>query len=194
MAQIGARSIQKVSFEQFRSEWKAVFPEYEEEAIKEIYDDIKIPCRATKGSGGYDFFIPNQIELRPGESIKIPTGIRVEILEGWCMLGLPKSGLGSRFRLQLDNTIGLIDEDYYNSKNEGHIIFCITYDKKEFPLPKIIRVFLENILFIKKDNKLPELTIEKGKAFVQGLIIPYGIVEGDETVDIRDGGFGSTKK
>ncbi len=62
-------------------------------------------------------------ELKPGETIKIPTGIRVKINDGWVLKLYPRSGLGFKFRVQMNNTVGIIDSDYYNSDNEGHIFW-----------------------------------------------------------------------
>ena len=70
---------------------------------------VPLPTRATSGSAGYDFFTPVPIELAPGETVTVPTGIRARIAEGWVLFVLPKSGLGFRYRLRLDNTVGVID-------------------------------------------------------------------------------------
>ena len=51
--------------------------------------------------------------------------------ENWVLQCYPRSGLGFKFRLQLNNTVGIIDSDYYNSDNEGHIFAKITNDTKE---------------------------------------------------------------
>ena len=67
----------------------------------------------------------------PGESIKVPTGIRAEMEEGWVLKCYPRSGLGFKFRLQLNNTVGIIDSDYFYSDNEGHIFAKLTNDSKE---------------------------------------------------------------
>lgn len=109
----------KVSFEQFSKDWIDTFGDSDN--IKEIYDNIKLPKRATTGSAGYDFFAPIKIELAPNQTVKIPTGIRVEIDENWVLKCYPRSGLGFKFRLQLNNTVGIIDSDYFHSSNEGHI-------------------------------------------------------------------------
>ena len=69
--------------------------------------------------------------------MKIPTGIRVKIDEGWWLGCLPRSGLGFKFRMQFDNTMGVIDSDYYFSDNEGHIFAKITNDSKS---QKIVHV------------------------------------------------------
>lgn len=159
---------EKVSFEQFRADWQAEFPALCD--IREIYDNIKLPHRATKGSAGYDFFTPEAFTLRPGQSIKIPTGIRAKIDDGWVLNIYPRSGLGFKFRLQLNNTVGIIDSDYYNSKNEGHIMVRLTNDTNE--------------------DKTIELN--RGAGFCQGIFTEYGITYSDDADGERDGGFGST--
>lgn len=137
---------------------------------EQIYEGIKLPHRATTGSAGYDFYAPFEITLAPGETAKIPTGIRVRIAEGWLLSLYPRSGLGFKYRLQLDNTVGIIDSDYYNSDNEGHVFAKITNDSH--------------------DRKT--LTIPAGTAFMQGIFTEYGITEDDDADGIRNGGFGST--
>ena len=137
---------------------------------EEIYEKIALPKRATRGSAGYDFFAPFDIDLGAGETAKIPTGIRVRIDEGWLLSLYPRSGLGFKFRLQLDNTVGIIDSDYYFSDNEGHIFAKITNDSREGKT----------------------LYIPAGTGFIQGIFTEYGITEDDGASEIRNGGFGST--
>lgn len=161
---------EKVSFRQFLTDWKSFFPDIGEKRIMDIYEGIRLPERATSGSAGYDFFLPCGIMLAPGESITIPTGIRAKISEGWVLNLYPRSGLGFKFRLQLDNTVGIIDGDYYNSENEGHIMIKITNDSR--------------------NGK--ELSVEAGKGFAQGIFLPFGITEDDNAEGVRNGGFGST--
>lgn len=136
------------------------------------YQDIDLPKRATIGSAGYDFFAPFSFTLKQGETLKIPTGIRVKISEGWLLGIFPRSSLGFKYRLQLDNTIGIIDSDYYYATNEGHIFIKVTNDSKE---KKIVQV-------------------EKGESFAQGIFLPFGITEDDYVVEKRTGGMGSTNK
>jgi dUTP pyrophosphatase len=94
----------------------------------------------------------------------------VRIDAGWVLMIFPKSGLGFRYRLQLDNTVGIVDQDYYGAENEGHIIIRITNDSKSDTM----------------------VSLERGKAFAQGIFVEYGIAAGDETKGTRTGGFGST--
>lgn len=157
-----------VSFEQFKS----AFDNLEESEIKKIYDNLKLPKRATKGSAGYDFYAPFKITLKPGETIKVPTGIRAYMDINWVLKLYPRSGLGFKYRLQLNNTVGIIDSDYYYSDNEGHIFAKITNDSNE--------------------GKTVE--IEAGTGFMQGIFVEYGITFDDDATEIRNGGFGSTTK
>ena len=69
--------------------------------LKEAPLPIELPVRATAGSAGYDFKTPWDIHLQPGESVRIPTGLRCRIAPGWVLLIAPKSGLGFKYRLQL---------------------------------------------------------------------------------------------
>lgn len=161
----------KVSFDQFHKDWIDTFKDFDNEyQIKEIYNNIKLPKRATKDSGGYDFFSPIPIELHPFKTIKIPTGIRVKMEVGWVLKCYPRSGLGFKYRLQLNNTVGIIDGDYYFSNNEGHIFAKITNDTNE--------------------NKTVD--IKQGDGFMQGIFVEYGITYDDDTTEIRIGGIGST--
>lgn len=162
----------KVSKEQFIRDWLDTFGNQEKEDANTVYDKIQLPKRATKGSAGYDFYSPITFSLEPGETIKIPTGIRVKMEENWVLKCYPRSGLGFKFRLQLNNTVGIIDSDYYFSDNEGHIFSKITNDSNE--------------------NKT--ITVDEGNGFMQGIFVEYGITVDDDTSKVRNGGFGSTTK
>ena len=134
--------------------------------------EIALPKRATTGSAGYDFYAPASFTLAPGETVKVPTGIRANIANGWVLMIFPRSGLGFKYRLQLDNTVGIIDSDYFGAKNEGHIFVKITNDGKTGKT----------------------LTVNKGEAFCQGVFLPFGMTEDDAAEGVREGGFGSTTK
>ena len=161
----------KVSEARFLEDWVDAFGGTKEDA-KNVYDAIKMPKRATKGSAGYDFYMPTTISLAPAETVKVPTGIRVEMEEQYVLQLFPRSGLGFKYRLQMNNTVGIIDSDYFYSDNEGHIFVKLTNDSKE--------------------NKT--VIVEAGQGFVQGLFIPFGITEDDNVSALRNGGFGSTTR
>ena len=132
----------------------------------------KRPVRATKGSGGYDFFSPFAFRLKPEQSITIPTGIHCTIDPNYVLIIGPKSGKGTTYRVMMRNTLGVIDADYYSANNEGHIILKIINDNKE------------NL----------DLCINAGDSIMQGIFLPYGITYDDNVTESRKGGFGSTVK
>jgi dUTP pyrophosphatase len=176
----------KVSYEQFKKDWNKTFKgedAYTDQETKEIYDNIQLPTRATMGSAGYDFKSPIPFALFPQTGIKIPTGIRVKIEDGWMLQCFPRSGLGFKYRLQLDNTVGIVDSDYFFSDNEGHIFLKITNDSSKFD----------------SDGELEQtktLEINDGEGFAQGIFTQFGITVDDENdkKEIRNGGMGSTNK
>ena len=67
---------------------------YNEEEIKKMLEELALPKRATRGSTGYDFYAPFDIKLNPGETIKVPTGIRCYMEEDYVLKLYPRSGLG----------------------------------------------------------------------------------------------------
>ncbi len=164
-----AGHFEKVSFRQFEKDWKK---NTRREDSEEIYKNLQLPERATTGSAGYDFHAPCDIDLKPGASVLIPTGIRAKMNPGWVLMLFPRSSLGFKYRMQLDNTVGIIDADYYGADNEGHIMCRITNDTH--------------------DNKT--LHINKGAGMVQGIFVPFGITDDDSAEGKRTYGFGSTDK
>lgn len=156
---------EKVSLKQFKEGCSR-------EDAEKIYGEIKLPRRATAGSAGYDFYAPYSVTLAPGETVTIATGIRVLIEQGWVLKLYPRSGLGFKYRLQLNNTVGIIDSDYSHSDNEGHIFIKLTNDS----------------------NEQKTLEIPAGTGFAQGIFVEYGITVDDLADGVRNGGFGSTTK
>lgn len=137
----------------------------------DLYSEITIPTRGTKKSAGYDFIAYEDINIPVGETVLIPSGIKVRIEDGWFLGILPRSGHGFKFRLQLDNTMGVIDADYYdNPDNEGHIFVKLTNDGRTGK----------------------DILIQKGQGYCQGIFLPFGISEDDDASNNRSGGFGST--
>lgn len=161
----------KVSFEQFEKDVIANFGKAPNN-LKEIYEGITLPKRATIESAGYDFFSPFDITLPPKTEMVVPTGIRAKMLGGTFLAVFPRSGLGFKFKMQLCNTVGIIDADYFNAENEGHIL---------------IKIFNDT-------NKNQTIEVARGKGFAQGILLPFGITEDDESNEVRTGGFGSTTK
>lgn len=172
--EMGIAKFEKVSREQFYTDMLDAFESKYEQPdnglLNEIYDNIRLPRRATNGSAGYDIFTPIHIVLEPGKTMKIPTGIRCKIEPGWFLGILPRSGHGFKYGVRLANTFGIIDCDYYYSDNEGHIF-----------------VKLVNDSCICKTVDIPTW-----QGMAQGIFLPYGLTTDDECDSVRNGGFGST--
>jgi len=161
---------QKVSLKQFQAAVYQCSLPLADAQVMGFHQNLPLPVRATAGSAGYDFFAPFAFTLAAGETLIIPTGIRAQISPGWLLALLPRSSHGFQYRLQLDNTMGIVDADYYYSDNEGHIFVKLTNDSR-------------------RENKLMVQTSER---FAQGIFLQHGIVVGDQTAQTRTGGFGST--
>ena len=164
---------EKVTFEQ----WKADcgIRGLDDAALKEWFDAIKLPRQATAASAGCDFFMPFNLNFESGSSFRIATGVR------WVcgktagdrdkvLLLVPRSGLGFKYGIRLSNTVGVVDADYCDSDNEGHIIISLVN-------PSDTTVLLE-----------------EGKPYAQGIIVKYEVPEGAESGEARNGGFGSTDR
>ena len=155
------RFFEKISFEQFK---KDICDDIE------FYNNYELPRRGSKNSCGYDFFSINDIVLRPGEIVKIPTGYKASFMEDEALLLVVRSSMGFKANIRMCNQVGVIDSDYYgNTSNEGHMW-----------------VALKN----EGDN---DYIIKKGDAYCQGIFVKY-LTCGDEVDTVRESGIGSTNK
>ena len=152
-----AAKFEKVSFETYGGE-------------KEVYDSIKLPRRATAKSAGYDFYAPTKLCIAPNQTVTVATGVRALMPDDWCLMIFPRSGLGFKYRLRLNNTVGIIDADYSDSDNEGHVFIRMTNESDK------------------------PLEIEQGAAFAQGVFVRYLLTEDDDVTETRNGGLGSTTR
>ena len=168
-------TFEKVSFEQYIEPYHGVLDTIKNdsetlymaklEELRKRYDAIKLPTRSTQGSAGYDFYCPEDYCV--GEyPVSIYTGIRVKLKPGWMLMLAPRSSYGFRHHFQLDNTVGIIDSDYYGAANEGHIVAKVRAEES----------------FI----------ISAGDKFMQGILLPYGYATEAEVTGERTGGIGST--
>ena len=155
------RKFEKISEEQYNKDLKEVCS----------YEDIAIPTRSTKHSAGYDFKSPIDFVLNPGESKKVPTGIKASMNEDEFLAILVRSSMGFKYNIRLCNQVGIIESDYYNNPdNEGHICIKIQNEGTE------------------------ALTINKGDRFAQGIFMNFLITDDDMSFGDRIGGMGSTGK
>ena len=154
------RYFEKISFERFKKDVT--------DDIK-LYEEYQLPKRSTKCSAGYDFSSLIDFTLNPGETIKIPTGVKVNMESDEVLFLIVRSSMGFKYNVRMCNQVGIIDKDYYNnSSNEGHI-------------------------WIKLQNHGDEdYIIKKGDAFAQGIFMKYFLVDGDNILEERIGGLGST--
>lgn len=175
------RGFEKVSFEQWKKDAESIV-EYtnifnaqtrsftKSITIESAYEKVACPKRATASSAGYDFFSPFTIELKPGEDIKIPTGVKVYMGIGEYLMIVPRSSMGFKYYMRLANTLAIGDSDYYNNQgNEGHYW-----------------------IKIRNESKTETLKIEEGQAFAQGIFQYYLLSDDDNANAERTGGFGST--
>lgn len=142
----------------------------------EWYDNIIIPTRSTSGSAGYDFYSPVTFTFKPeyDNMVYFPSGIKIELDEDKYLQLVVRSSVGKK-GIMIANTLGIIDFDYYNNPdNEGDIIIGLyKYRKETVPTYSYINA---------------------GDKVVQGIILPFYKVDGDDITDSRTGGFGSTGK
>ena len=155
------RSFEKISFEQFKND---VCDD------KLIYNKFKLPNRSTKNSAGYDFFSLFDFSLKPGEIMKIPTGIKVNMENNDVLFLVVRSSMGFKYNVRMCNQVGVIDSDYYNnSDNEGHIWIKL------------------------KNEGDKDFIVKNGDAICQGIFLNYLTVTNESDVKkIRNGGLGST--
>lgn len=138
----------------------------------ESSEDYILPKRATKNSAGYDFFSPDNFALKAGDSIKIRTGIKSYFLNDECLFLYPRSSYGIKHGVMMQNTVGVVDADYYdNVSNEGEIIVAL------------------------KNTSNIDLDIKKHDRFCQAVFKKILLADDDAPIsDEREGGIGSTGK
>lgn len=141
--------------------------------VSRIEEDIKLPERSTQKSAGYDFFAIEDVEVPPyklgDKPFKIATGIKVEMLDDESLELLNRSSNPEKKNLVIPQSLGLIDADYYNNRdNEGEVFFAF-YNLNDKPVQ-----------------------IKKGEKLGQGVFRKYLVVDNDNAEGERIGGFGST--
>jgi dUTP pyrophosphatase len=167
---------EKVSYEQYLKDYTEEFWGTDSEPpsafVHDVtlqYNRVKLPRRATRGSAGYDFFVPRDIYLEPGHVIKFPTGIKCKMDHGLVLMMFVRSSVGFKYQTILVNGTGIIDEDYYgNENNEGEIWIKLRNDGDKV------------------------LKLAAGDAVAQGIFVPYFVTKDDDTDGTRSGGIGST--
>lgn len=170
-------NFEKVSLDQFKEGvkrftedrlWTQVTSKLSDEEIEKYYNELKLPDRSTAGSAGYDFYFPfEKFNLQPKETIVFPTGIKVNIIGDYFLGIFPKSGLSFDYKVRLDDTVAIVDADYVQAPNEGHIYLKLT-----------------------NENKHKVCMIHQNMKIVQGIFIPFALTYDDTVVTRRTGGMG----
>ena len=98
--------------------------------VKKFDKNIKLPIYKTSGSSGMDLlaYIKNKININPGKTAMIPTGIAVAIPKNYEIQIRPRSGLAAKKGISVLNTPGTVDSDYRGEI----IIILINLSKKSF--------------------------------------------------------------
>lgn len=156
------RKFEKISFEQFKEDIAA---------DKELYENYSLPKRGTKYAAGYDIFSLEDFTLMPGETKKIATGIKADMMDDEVLFILVRSSMGFKYNVRLCNQVGVVDKDYYNNEgNEGHIFIKI------------------------KNEGEKDFVVKKGDAIGQGIFMKYLMTDDDDSNTVRTGGIGSTNR
>lgn len=162
------RGFEKVSYETWK---QAVLNENVD--VESGYEEIVMPERKTRKSAGYDICSAVSFELAPGESKKVPTGLKAYMQDDEFLAIYIRSSLGIKKNIMLKNQVGIIDADFYNNPdNEGHFVVGIINNGKE------------------------TFVCQKGEAIAQGIFQKYFTNDNEDESKLqkRMGGIGSTTK
>ena len=136
---------------------------------------INLPERKTRCSAAYDIEAAEDVVVpsykKGMKATLIPTGLKAYMQEDEVLYLYSKSSGFNKKGIMLSNNVGVIDGDYYeNEDNDGHIMFSVINLKEE------------------------DLYVKKGDAVGQAMFGKYLKADGDNSTEIRKGGFGSTSK
>ena len=127
--------------------------------VKKLESSVKLPTYKTIGASGMDLmaYIDNSIELKPGESCLVPTGLSVAFSEEYEIQIRPRSGLAAKNNISVLNTPGTIDSDY-----RGEIkVILFNHGNKSFNINKndrIAQMILTPVIKmnLEETNELPK--------------------------------------
>ena len=109
--------------------------------------------------------------MKPGDILKIPTGVKVCLNKDEYLGIYVRSSMGFKYNIRMCNQVGIIDSDYYNNPdNEGHIWICL------------------------KNEGDKNYVINVGDSFAQGIFTKYLVTDDDNASLVRVGGLGSTNR
>lgn len=132
--------------------------------FKKLTNNATMPERATKGSAGYDISASETVTIQPGEIKLVSTGLAIQMEQDDVMLLIDRSSNPRKRGLILSNSVGVIDHDYFPNEFKG--MFTNITDKP--------------------------VTVEADQRIMQAVFVKYGLVDDDNALGQRTGGFGST--
>lgn len=159
----------------------------------ELMEDAKIPAYARLGDAGLDVYSTEDIEIGPGETKLIHTGLKVAIPRGYELQVRPKSGISLKTKLRVANTPGTIDSGYRDEvcviiENLEPKIADIDYDFDERGRTIINSILHGKSYSIEKGQKIAQLVLNEIVVANFEKVNSIAEVEGED----RGGGFGST--
>lgn len=138
--------------------------------IKRLNDLAKIPTRGSKFSAGYDLYAAtdHDIQIPPHSTLKIGTGLAMELPVEWFGAIFARSGIATKRGLRPANCVGVVDSDYRNE-----VIVAVHNDSSE------------------------TMTVQSGERIAQFILLPYQVLKFEEVKELNNtdrgmGGFGST--
>jgi dUTP pyrophosphatase len=108
-----------------------------EVAVRRLRDDAVLPTRAYAGDAGFDLVACDSVVLGPGERAVVPTGLAVEIPEGYAAFVQPRSGLAARHGITIVNSPGLVDSGY---RGEVLVVLRNTDSEERFTVEPGMRI------------------------------------------------------
>lgn len=126
--------------------------------------DVKTPNRGTSTSAGIDFYVPEDFEtktLKPGESVLIPSGIKMQLPRGYALVAFNKSGVAVKQGLSVGACV--VDEDY---EGEIHLHMINTSDKEQVIATgqKLVQFVLIPVAYfdLEEVDEIPPRNTERG--------------------------------
>lgn len=157
-----------------------------------VEEDAIIPTYARNGDAGMDVYSTIDIDVAPGQTVLIPTGLRMAIPYGYEIQVRNKSGIALKTKLRVANTPGTIDAGYRDEigiiiENIDSPIADIEYEFNEKGQPIIKSILHGKSYHIDKGQKIAQLVLSEvpSAAF-------YEVNDLNEFGESRGGGFGST--
>jgi dUTP pyrophosphatase len=157
--------------------------------IEYCREDAKMPTYAHLTDAGMDIYLTEDVTIHPGETVLIPTGIKVAIPLGYELQVRPKSGRSLKSKLRIANTPGTIDAGYRDEigiicDNINPVIRSADMDNKG----RLTNILWGSDITLSKGEKIAQLVLSEVPKAVFYEVESVAAIENDG----RKGGFGST--